>query len=234
MPFRPPFGISSSLKLLCVPIYEGHDLCTGAGDVGAEGSGGGAGGAGGDTLFHSPQDCIIEIVVLRNVGERVFRLSFDQFEAGLYGDLGAGHLEGELVLALLAQVKLIALAVGDGQLVQLIALVRLHGNGPTIRIYNASGYYIALIGHNASRRQRFAILCCARLRNRDMTEFIHCQVATLIGFYNCHIWRCLWQSANVVLIMRWLRKGGVLLHLQHTAFSLATFIANGDLKPAVQ
>ena len=56
-----------------------------------------------DVYKRQPQDCIVEVIALRDVGERVLRFGLDQLEAGLHSDLGAGHLEGKLVVILLGQ-----------------------------------------------------------------------------------------------------------------------------------
>ena len=56
-------------------------------------------------------------------------LVVDLHEGGLNGHLGPGHLEGILAIALVGQLDLVPILVGDGQLVQLIALVGLDGDG---------------------------------------------------------------------------------------------------------
>ena len=70
---------------------------------------------------------------LRHIGEG--QLHFDLPEGDLDFHPPGGHLEGVLVAALMGQVDFFALAVGDRQGVQLVALVGNGGNGHSLPLF---------------------------------------------------------------------------------------------------
>ena len=63
-------------------------------------------------------------------------------------DLAAGHDEGILAVALIGQLELIAAGVLDGKLVQLVALIRGHGDGHAVALGSVLGAdgHIAVLG----------------------------------------------------------------------------------------
>ena len=102
---------------------EGDDLRAGAGLIGSEQA---VADAARDALFCRPLDRFIEVSVHGNIRENLFRGFFH--EAALDRDLARRHGEGVLAV-LLGELYLIAVLIQNLKSVQLIALVRLHGDG---------------------------------------------------------------------------------------------------------
>ena len=110
---------------------EGHHLSTRHGHIGTKGGGAGAIG---HTVLHSPQHGVIVVVAGAHINERIARLNDDLLERNLDFHTTSGHLEGELAIALVGQVQLVALAVGDNQLVQLVAVIGGDGDGDRLAL----------------------------------------------------------------------------------------------------
>lgn len=101
---------------------EGHDLGAGAGLVRCKEA---IANAAGDAVLHRPLDGFVVIGVVRHVIEEVEN-AVVLHKGRLDLDLAAGHGEGVFPVALVGELQIIAVLVGDGNGFQHIAAVGFH------------------------------------------------------------------------------------------------------------